>query len=316
MNIDIRDMQIVIDENVFTFPLSYSDLQNTLGDARIVHKSEKKNSYVYDKFGITFDDADEMYLKKRKAFIDRQHLISYVTFFIDDAELMKEAEIPAERFSGNITFFGNEWNTLKKSDGSSQYLYSNKGEYEFAHIKAIIRGDDSEPNYREGSFTKTLYLTFAPERPKSTENYNISVPEEECVTFTNFNFKLAVIQELMYTLEILKPYFDIYDYLKFKKSKANTETEKNLKAAVDFFKQLPVPQRLANELTEINVDGGNEIYGNIAPLWEGEDGRFEFDISPEELKNFPDLRRIKTVFPVSEKTAALCKKFGIDIMPI
>ena len=89
----------------------------------------------------------------------------------------------------------------------------------------------------------------------------------------------------MYSLEILKPYFDIYDYLSFKKSRANTETEKNIRAAVEFFKKLPVPQRLANELTEITMDGGNEIYGNIAPLWDGEDERFDLnEISREELK--------------------------------
>ena len=226
MNIDIRDTEIVIDGKEIAFPASYDCIRNILGEARIVPKNEKTNYYIYDKLGITFFDADERYLKRRKAFIDKQHLISYVTFFIDDAELMDEKEIPAEHFIGNITFFGEEWNSLKRTDGSSEYMYIIDGKIEFAHIKAIIRGNDEEPNYIDGRFTKTLYLSFAPERPRSTENYNISEPQEECVTFANFNFKLAVVQELMYTLEVLKPYFDIYDYLKFKKSKVNTETEK------------------------------------------------------------------------------------------
>ena len=60
-------------------------------------------------------------------------------------------------------------------------------------------------------------------------------------------------------MEILKPYFDIYDYLKFKKSKANTETEKNIKAAVDFFKNLPVPQRLAKELMDAANNTGASV---------------------------------------------------------
>ena len=34
----------------------------------------------------------------------------------------------------------------------------------------------------------------------------------EVLTFTNFNFKLAVIQELMYEQELLKPKFDVYDF--------------------------------------------------------------------------------------------------------
>ena len=317
MIVDIRDTDIIIDGKVLTFPASYSDIRNILGEARTVPKSNKANYYIYDNAGITFCDADEMYLRRRKAFIDREHLISYVTFYIDDTELMNEAEIPAERFVGNIKFFDNEWNSLKNSDGSSQYYFINDGRSGFAHIKAIIRGNDTEPNYRDGVFTKTLYLSFAPERPKSEENYKITEPDEECVTFTNFNFKLAVVQELMYRLEILKPYFDIYDYLAFKKSKAKTETEKNIKAAVDFFKQLPVPQRLANELTEITMDGGNEIYGNIAPLWDGEDGRFDLDdISPEELKSFPNLRKITTMSALTEKTAELCRKCEIEVVSL
>ncbi|WP_270759697.1 DUF6892 domain-containing protein [Ruminococcus bicirculans (ex Wegman et al. 2014)] len=314
MNIDVRDTEIIIDSKVLAFPASFSDLQVILGEARIVPKNDRANYYIFDKLGITFCDVDERYLKRRKAFIDKEHLISYVTFFIDDTELMNEAEIPAERFNGNITFFGREWDSLKKSDGSSQYFFCKDGEYRFAHIKAIIRGNDDESNYTDGRFTKTLYLTFAPERPKSTENYNISAPQEDCVTFTNLNFKLAVVQELMYNMEILKPYFDIYDYLKFKKSKAKTETEKNIKAAIDFFKNLPVPQKLANELTEITMDGGNEIYGNIAPLWDGEDGRFDLDeISPDELKCFPNLRKIKLMSSKPEKIITLCEEYNVEV---
>ena len=83
---------------------------------------------------------------------------------------------------------------------------------------------------------------------------------------------------------------------------------------MDFFKKLPVPQRLANELTEINMDGGNEIYGNIAPLWDGEDGRFDLDeITAEELKCFPNLRKIVPMSTLREKTAALFREFGIEI---
>ena len=183
----------------------------------------------------------------------------------------------------------------------------------FTQIEAIIRGNDDEPNYKDGKFTKTLYLSFNPERPKSVENYVISESDEECVTFKNFNFKLAVVQELMYSMEILKPYFDIYDYLEFKKSRANIETEKNIRAAVDFFKKIPVPQRLANELTEISMDGGNEIYGNIAPLWDGEDERFDVDeISPEEIKCFPNLRKMVLMTSNIEKISALCKEFDIE----
>ena len=313
MKIDVRDKEIVIDDSVIAFPASYDDIRSILGEARIVQANDVSNYYIYDDLGITFKEDREKYLKYRKAFIDNQHRIVYVIFMIDDAELMDEKEIPNSRFTGNITFFDLEWSTLKKRDGSSRNYFNKDGELKFTQIEAIIRGNDDEPNYKDGKFTKTLYLSFNPERPKSVENYVISESDEECVTFKNFNFKLAVVQELMYSMEILKPYFDIYDYLEFKKSRANTETEKNIRAAVDFFKKIPVPQRLANELTEISMDGGNEIYGNIAPLWDGEDERFDVDeISSEEIKCFPNLRKMVLMTSNIEKISALCKEFDIE----
>ena len=43
-----------------------------------------------------------------------------------------------------------------------------------------------------------MNITFKPERPKSNENFNIVIPDEECLVFDTFNFKLAVVNELMY----------------------------------------------------------------------------------------------------------------------
>lgn len=38
MNIDVRDTEIIIDSKVLAFPASFSDLQDILGEARIVPK--------------------------------------------------------------------------------------------------------------------------------------------------------------------------------------------------------------------------------------------------------------------------------------
>ena len=315
LHIDIKDDEISIDDKTIHFPASYDDLRKLLGSARIESKGKKGNYYIFDKDGITFEDADELYLKRNKGFIDREHLIAYVSFYIDDDELFDGKSVPKASFKGSITFFGEEWNTLKKADGSSQYFYHQNGELRYSHIKVIIRGDDSLPNYEKGLFKKSLYCTFAPERPKTPENYNISEPQEECVKFTNMNFKLAVIQELMYRHEILKPYFDIYDYMKFKKSRAKIETEKNIRAAIDFFKALPIPKSLAQLVTQITMDGGDEIYGNIAPLWDGEDGRFDVNcISPYELRQFPNLKRIQLMTSNAAMLYSQLEELGIEVI--
>ena len=168
--------------------------------------------------------------------------------------------------------------------------------------------------YGDFGSNKVFRGVLKPERPKSTENYNIVETDEQCLMFDNFNFKLAVIQELMYEQEVLKPCFDIYDYFKFKKSKANTESLKNVKPAVDFFKNLKIPLSLAEKVEKITMDGGNEIYMNICPAWDGEDDRFDLDeVTAEELKQFPNLKKM-TVMSKSIKTIQkIGDKIGIKI---
>ncbi|MCR4609544.1 MAG: hypothetical protein K5750_07630, partial [Eubacterium sp.] len=123
-----------------------------------------------------------------------------------------------------------------------------------------------------------------------------------------------VIQELMYEQEVLKPYFDIYDYAKFKKAKWNLETDKNIRGAVNFFKELPIPVSMAGKLDKILMDGGNNIYGNITPLWDGEDERFYIDkLSEAELKQFPNLKKMLVMTSNIDGLKKVCEPLGIEV---
>ena len=113
----------------------------------------------------------------------------------------------------------------------------------------------------------------------------------------------------------MKPYFDIYDYLDFKKSRANTESFKNVKPAVDFFNNIKIPVSLADKVQSINMDGGNDIYTNICPMWDGEDDRFDLTkVSLDELKQFPNLKHI-TVMATDdvEGVQSVTKELGIEV---
>lgn len=44
------------------------------------------------------------------------------------------------------------------------------------------------------------------------ENDNTKVDSEQILRFDHLNFKLVIIQVLMYDLQVLKPSFDIYDF--------------------------------------------------------------------------------------------------------
>lgn len=310
--IDVRDCEIEINGKIIKFPASEPELIEALGEPRIVGEGEKA-SYIYDELGVSFDNGSQVYLKKNKGFVDKHHLVTYCTVYVCDEGCLS-GEHAKKPYHGTVTFFGECWESYNSFCGQQQALWRDGDELRYSHIGVIMRGKPDAPNYRGKEINKTVYLSFIPERPKSTENYNIIETEEKCLIFDNFNFKLAVIQELMYEQEILKPYFDIYDYLKFKKSKANTESFKNVKPAVDFFKNLKIPLSLADKVEKIQMDGGNEIYMNICPAWDGEDERFDLDkVTLEELQQFPNLKVMTVMSGSIEKLRKVGDKLGIII---
>jgi len=117
---------------------------------------------------------------------------------------------------------------------------------------------------------------------------------------------------------VLKPHFDLYDYLKFKKSRANTESPRNIKPAVDFFTTLRIPVSLAESVRSIDMDGGNEIYMNICPMWDGEDERFDLTaVSARELKQFPNLKHMTVMAAETfDAVRAAGEELGIEVEQI
>ena len=62
------------------------------------------------------------------------------------------------------------------------------------------------------------------------------------------------------------------------------------------------------------MDGGNEIYTQIIPFWDGEDDYFDVkDISENEIKQFHNLKRI-TLLPSKDNANLIekLKKYGIE----
>ena len=327
MHIDILNYEITIDGKELRFPMSYEEVKSVMGEASRVLVEDWGTLYIYDDQGLFFEDQNStMYLKKQKAYIDEEHKITSLTLYVSDKqdtlqEMRKHKDpdyYPHSLFKGNLTFNGGyqpENKYFNQYYGCYQaYVTNSEGESEFAHVGAYIRGEDSDPNYDGDLLLKNVIISFKPRRPKSTENYNIEQPDEECLVFDNFNFKLTVIQELMYEQEVLKPYFDIYDYAQFKKAKWNLDTIKNVRGAVNFFKELPIPVSMAEKVERILMDGGNNIYLNIAPCWDGEDERFDLDkLSEAELKQFPNLKKMTVMTTNIDKLKKVCEPLGIEV---
>ncbi len=324
--IDVSDNSVTINGQLLEFPLSYDEIKTVLGEARIEedNKHGRHISFIYDDLGIEFEGSPEYLsnLKKKKAFKDKEHIIIALTLYVTGISFKNPK--PAKNYEGSLTVLGQKINREKTYRSPAGYgycpLFKNDGkEKVWLHVCTSIHTDDEMPFYDGDRLLKDINLTYQPERPKSNENYNIMVPDEDCLVFDTFNFKLAVVNELMYNQEVLKPYFDIYDYMAFKKANWNLETDKNVRAAVSFFKELPVPARLADLVTEINMDGSDDIYMQIAPEWDGRDDRFDFcKLTESEIKQFKNLKKM-TIFGNSNNVAKLkkmCAPLGIEVEPL
>ena len=133
-------------------------------------------------------------------------------------------------------------------------------------------------------------------------NYNEEIPKDkydnkplgkDVIEFKDFNFKLAIIQILMYEKELLKPKFDLYEFVKWYDKRAiNIEEEGNelIPEVTQYFKDLPIPKKLATEVTEIYQDGGDAIYLQMLRFGEGSEDYFDIK-SAEDTKNFPNLKK-------------------------
>ena len=287
--INFNNNYMQLDGMKLKFPLSIDDVISVLGEPEVIHE-EREISYIFHDVGMVFNTCDKecIYLKHRKAYIDEKHNIVNVSMYFGDKVESKwrekvlpnrvcKIDLSLNERPINIFFKHNE----RTGIGDFNLIYWSKQ-------KGVYYKMGNKPN-------APISISYDPPRPKSSEvrDYTIKKVNGEVLKFDNLNFKLSILQILIYDLELLKPYFDVYEFAKqYKGEKLNLDSMDPIEEVLDYFKELPIPKKLAKEITVIDMDGGDEIYANIAPQWDGEDEAFDVnDISDEELKQFPNLKK-------------------------
>lgn len=276
--INIKEKYIDIFNKEFKLPIKLEDLKEIFGQGIKKELDSGTKIYVWEKYGIY------IWLNQDIATGIR------INLNVRDFELCKT------NFLGEILINDKEFENIRwKSD-------------EYNYGKELKIGEFSL--YLDKDF-EFFIIEFQNDEPKEKSNkYKLKHIEEPILKFDNFNFKLCIIQELMYNKNLLLPKFDAYDFAEeYDKRKIDIEEEgyEPIKEIVDWFSKIEIPSSLASYIEKIRMDGGNEIYTQIIPFWDGEDDYFDIkEITEDEIKQFPNLKKI-TLLP-SENNKEIIKK--------
>lgn len=286
--ININKDYINFFNNNIEFPTNINELIKVLGKGINI---ESEGIYVWEQFGI-------------HAWIDKEIVTGFRFYIKTTNDFMCK-----DKFSGNILVDNKEITKIKwKLDE-----YDGK-EYKFGKFVLYLNEDSDfcffdvvlEENSQQDNNNNELI-----------EKYEIKQCKESALKFDNFNFKLCIIQELMYKQEVLLPKFDVYEFVDvYNKRKIDIEAEgyEPIKEIKEWFEKIEIPKSLACKIEELVMDGGNEIYSQIIPFWDGEDDYFDiYDITEKEIQQFPNLKHITLLPSINNaKLIEKLKEYGIE----
>jgi hypothetical protein len=308
LEINLQNNSMIINGTSLAFPLSLKDIEAVLGKPdQVVKKENKFIKYIYDKAGIVFEHSFEVkqHLKSCEVYIDEEHLISTVFLYYGDVvkSMIGEKELPKQPCRAELF-----------SNGKSPYFISDRqivGDFN------LILWTPYGTNFNgiAETITDTLSISYFPEIKHERESYKLKETDEELLHFDNINFKLAIIQVLMYDLEVLKPVFNIFDFAEeVIELNIDTESMEIIQPALDYMINLPIPKKYAEQVQEIDMDGGNEIYMNLIPQWDGEDDSFDLnEVSLKELQQFPNLKQATIISSNFEHVKKTFDKQGVQV---
>ena len=331
ITIDISDSGLLVN-NELLLEFSIARLTEVFGKPRITPITDEDSPYsamyLWDSLGIcAFEKKEGTLATLACRVVDDKDWQRRVTF---DYFALR----PKGLFTGNFTIAGKSpLSYISKEQSMDSFgldialdswniscLYTEKlsNDLEDLSKKAIVKRVA-----QEAMPFRDYELSYTPkkgngDKEKDPNKWKVSLPEEKCLQFKNFNFKLAVVQELMYVQEVLKPKFDVYDFCE-NYTKRDIDPEEYYYEIIPevkkWFQDLPIPASLAPLVTELYFDGGNEIYAQLIPFWDGESDEFDIEsLTEEDIRQFPNLKTIDgTAIFMSEKVKNLCREKGISL---
>ncbi len=284
--IDLKDNSLYLNDVAFELPTSPEKLITVLGEPSQKYAEQVDVKLIWDHLGICAD-----------AYLDK---ILHFRLIVHPEPRLKH--LPKGLFKGKVLINGKSVANFPEGNIKINKNQVTKGRY---------MRDDSNPIYAYIISNNLDYAKAAVDPNKYKQNKNGG----NKINFVDFNFKLAIIQELMYNLEVLTPKFDLYEFVElYKNRKIDIEEEgyEPIPEVMQYFEELEISTDLAQLVTEIYQDGGNEIYGNVIRFWSGEDDLCDIQ-SFEDTKHFPNLKKMTLFSGVKEETMQQLRAQGIVV---
>ncbi|WP_281990685.1 DUF6892 domain-containing protein [Aquimarina aggregata] len=276
IELSLSEEKFNINGVALSFPIEIEFLSKLLSVTKRTKKGKNNTIYTWDDLGILAYSkngkvAESLLLELKKEDFDfSPKQIFKGKFYFDNEEL--------------ISYYkNNKDKRIKLFDGDSS------GALVLNNISVWFDSIDNNIVAIEIAAFKGSTIKEIPR-----DKYLIKELNEETIEFSDFGFKLSIIQELMYNKELLQPKFDLFEFvIGYTKREIDLEKEgyEPIPEVTNYFKKLPIPKKLASEVTEIYQDGGNDIYMQLLRFAEGWEDYWDIE-KTEDTKHFPNLKKV------------------------
>ena len=137
---------------------------------------------------------------------------------------------------------------------------------------------------------------------------------EQPIQFKDFNFKLAVIKEIVGNQYSNKYCLNPYKFAKdYRKRKIDIEEEgyEIIPEIKEYYDNIEIFPSEVKDIEKLYQCGGDDIYLTLCPFWSGEDEIFDI-LSAEDAKHLPNLKKVTLFYQDDEEILKEFEKQNID----
>ncbi|MFD1015425.1 DUF6892 domain-containing protein [Winogradskyella rapida] len=274
-----------INSETITFPVSLTQLKTCLNENYRTTEGKKTTVFTWDDLGLLAYSKD-----------------GEMAYSITVALELEDYEFSPKQTFGGIFYFNNQDIVRYYKSHKQQHVKLFKGDRSGALVVNDISAWFSVRSEKIEAIEISDYTPYVRGADIPKDKYNIKPLDEEVLTFVDFGFKLSIIEELMYMKGLMKPVFDLYEFADWYKARdidIDEEGYEPIAEVTQYFKDLPIPKRLASEITDFYQDGGNDIYMNLCPFSGGDVEYWDIKTAID-AKQFPNLKKVTLCYATDE----------------